>query len=387
VDVDFGLLGPLQMSVDGSLVTCLGTPKQRIVLAMLLMNRNRPVGMNELISAVWEHRRRPANTARANIHLYVSNLRSLLADAGLDKLTVLATVAPGYQLRVADSACDLGRFEQHTKAGAEAAAAGRFHEASDLLTVALAQWRGPVLDGLNHLQFVEEFAHQLARQKVQAYAARARAKIAIGGDNSVIDELEALIDDDPYNEPLWELLITAYYVAGHQNGALRACRKAKTALDEIGLDPNPRLRELETRILRQEQLDVGGQARDAGYELQTTLALGSVIATRMPQARLRDSVGLDYLLRKSVTRIGRHSDNDIVLDELTVSRQHAMIVYNGAEFVITDLNSDNGVEVQRRRVRGSADLGDGDQIRIGGHEFTFHECPPEATDIDPSASD
>lgn len=51
--LEFGLLGPLEMSVDGTLVA-LGTPKQRAVLAMLLMNRNSPVGVERLITALWE---------------------------------------------------------------------------------------------------------------------------------------------------------------------------------------------------------------------------------------------------------------------------------------------------------------------------------------------
>ena len=73
--LEFGLLGPLEMTVDGTLVP-LGTPKQRAVLAMLLMNRNSPVGVERLITALWEDE--PPSGARASIHSYVSNLRKLL---------------------------------------------------------------------------------------------------------------------------------------------------------------------------------------------------------------------------------------------------------------------------------------------------------------------
>lgn len=51
--LDFGLLGPLQMTIDGTPVPS-GTPKQRAVLAMLVINRNRPVGVDALITALWE---------------------------------------------------------------------------------------------------------------------------------------------------------------------------------------------------------------------------------------------------------------------------------------------------------------------------------------------
>jgi hypothetical protein len=79
--LDFGVLGPLQMSVDGAPVP-LGTPKQRAVLAMLVMSRNRPVSSDSLVNAAWEQF--PPPEPKANLHSYVSNLRRLVAGAGLD---------------------------------------------------------------------------------------------------------------------------------------------------------------------------------------------------------------------------------------------------------------------------------------------------------------
>ena len=84
--LEFGLLGPLEMRVDGALVAS-GTPKQRAVLAMLLMNRNSPVGVDRLITALWEGW--PPG-ARASIHSYVSNLRKLLTGVGIDPREMLA---------------------------------------------------------------------------------------------------------------------------------------------------------------------------------------------------------------------------------------------------------------------------------------------------------
>ena len=76
------------------------------------------------------------------------------------------------------------------------------------------------------------------------------------------------------------------------------------------------------------------------------------------------------------TRIGRLPDNDIVLDDENVSRYHAVIIDASGSFVISDLRSTNGVLLHGRRIRGSATLADGDQIRIGGHEFTFEVVAP-----------
>ena len=79
--IGFGVLGPLQMTVDGAAVP-LGTPKQRAVLAVLVMNRNRPVGIDSLITAAWEQW--PPAEARASLHSYISNLRRLLGDSRVD---------------------------------------------------------------------------------------------------------------------------------------------------------------------------------------------------------------------------------------------------------------------------------------------------------------
>src|SRR6202789_3712649 len=77
----FGVLGPLQLSAGGTLVP-LGAPKQRAVLAMLVMNRNRAVSGDSLIDAVWQER--PVPAARTSIHSYVSNLGRLIGSAGYD---------------------------------------------------------------------------------------------------------------------------------------------------------------------------------------------------------------------------------------------------------------------------------------------------------------
>ena len=77
--IGFGVLGPLQMTVDGAPVP-LGTPKQRAELAVLVMNRNRPVGIDSLITAAWEQW--PTSEALASLHSYISNLLSCSASRG-----------------------------------------------------------------------------------------------------------------------------------------------------------------------------------------------------------------------------------------------------------------------------------------------------------------
>lgn len=365
----FGVLGPLQLSAGGALVP-LGAPKQRAVLAMLVINRNRAVSVDSLINGVWDEN--PVPAARTSIHSYVSNLRRLLGTAGYDPNTVLASAPPGYQLSVDDDDCDLGRFITEKNAGVHAAAAGRFEDASSYLSAALAEWRGPVLDDLRDFAFVDSFATALLEVKVVTQTALAEAEIACGRAEAVIGQLEALVAEHPFRERLWAQLITAYYVAERQSDALNAYRRLKANLVEnLGIDPGPTVRALHERILRQEPLDTKHTAQTTAHRVA---ADAGTQATPSAVAELRGKDGRRYRLDTS-TRIGRRPENDIVLDDDDVSRYHAVVIDTGSSFVISDLRSTNGVQVAGRRIRGSAILSDGDQIRIGGYEFTFQINP------------
>ena len=92
----------------------------------------------------------PGEPARAHIRL-----RRLVGSAGVDPPPFWSAPQPGYRLNVADEAYDLGRFAVEQKAGIDAAAAGRFEQASGHLSAALAEWRGPVLEDLRDFEFVE----------------------------------------------------------------------------------------------------------------------------------------------------------------------------------------------------------------------------------------
>ncbi len=206
---------------------------------MLVMNRNRPVGIDSLITAAWEQW--PPPEARASLHSYISNLRKLLGerarpevDVGQRAAGVSARRSPTPTATSADSSLE-------KTAGVQAAAAGRFEEASGHLTDALAEWRGPVLEDLRDFQFVDAFATALTEDKVVAHTARAEAEIACGRGYAVIGELESLTVEHPYREPLWAQLITAYYLAERQSEALDAYQRLKTTLaDDLGIDPGRR---------------------------------------------------------------------------------------------------------------------------------------------------
>ena len=365
-----GILGPCEMRVGETLVP-LGAHKQRAVFAMLVIHRNRAIGIDDLIGAVWgdaEH-----SGARAALHTYVSNLRGLMAASGMDTRAVLARTPPGYRMSVLDADCDVGRFGVERAEGMSALAGGRFEQASEHLSGALSQWRGPVLDDLREFNFFEAFATALCEEKLMTQISRAEAEIACGRSHMVIRELETLASENPYREPLWMQLMTAHYLAQRQSDALDAYRRLKTALDEdLGIDPDPAVQALHGRMLRQEPLDaVKGVRLRADATLKAPGESLTIVTEHPDVPALLGTDGCTYPLLALSTRIGRSPDNNIVLDDAKISRHHAAIIETGSGFVIADLNSTNGVYVSNRRIHPSTTPSGGELIRIGDQEFTF----------------
>ncbi|MEV6560746.1 BTAD domain-containing putative transcriptional regulator [Nocardia sp. NPDC051756] len=365
VRAQFGVLGAVELTIDG-VGQSLGGPKQRAVLAYLVINANRPVSVEALAQAVWEDN--PPPDIRTSLHTIVSNLRKPLRDNGIDARTVLAQVGTGYRVTVADEASDVQRFRVRKDAGLRALSARQFQAASELLSGAIGQWRGPVLADLRGLAFADAYATVLDDDRLSAIAARAEADIAQGRAGLVASELALLVRDYPLREPLWAQLITALYADGRQSDALDAARRLRATLaDELGIDPSPPIRELEARILRQDPLDSRAQAVAASIGATTIVEQSSGAQT----ALLRERSGQTYTLTGTVTRLGRLPDNDIVLEHGKVSRHHAAILHNGLTYLIKDLLSSNGVFVDGMRIVDTGVLIDGAVIRIGDYELTF----------------
>ena len=369
----FGLLGPLQLSVDGTVVP-LGTPKQRAVLASLVMNRNRPVASDSLINAVWGED--PPAEARASLHAYVSNLRRLLGTVGIDGREHAREGIAGLPAEHRRVRCRSRDIYPREKRRRPAATAGRFSEASRHYAAALAQWRGDVLDDLRGFDFVSVFATAMSEDKIATHIAIAESEIACGRAKTVTAELERLVAEHPYREPAWEQLMIAYYVSARQSDALDAYQRLKTILaDELGIDPSPPLKGLHERILRQEPMDAKPPSNTTLTRTFISLANRTAINTGKARGQLRADSGECFPVKGVATRIGRRSDNDIVLADQRVSRHHAVIIDTGTSFVLIDARSANGVELDHNRIRGSAPLVDGIHVRIGDSDFRFELRP------------
>jgi pSer/pThr/pTyr-binding forkhead associated (FHA) protein len=93
---------------------------------------------------------------------------------------------------------------------------------------------------------------------------------------------------------------------------------------------------------------------------------GAALVVRAGGGRVGESFALDH----DRMTIGRRPDSDVFLDDVTVSRDHALIVRRGDEFHLDDLGSLNGTYVNRRRIE-SHHLADGDELQVGKYKLTF----------------
>lgn len=362
------VLGPVRLFVDGEPIA-VGGPKPRALVAALAVNRRRAVSSAALADMVWNED--PPDSYAASLQVFVSNIRKALRNAGVDAAAVLRTESAGYRLEIDDDACDLGRFTAARDAGIRAAEAGDHVFAARLFATALREWDGRALADLVGFGFADSFAIAMDEERLLAASARIDAEIACGRAPSVIGELVAMTTEHPLREPLWGQLITALYLSGRQADALDACRRVRTVLaDQLGIDPGPDLIELERRVLRQEPIDTVELKRVG----RVAAAMDETVTeeprmVRSGQLRLPD--GRVVVVAPTGLRIGRMTDNDLVLEDPKASRYHAQITPGRVGLLIKDLHSANGVYVNERPIDEPVALVDGDSIRIGSTVLEF----------------
>jgi predicted ATPase/DNA-binding SARP family transcriptional activator len=241
------VLGPTVAETDGCPVD-LGGPLARRLLTALVAARGRSVSDERLADFLWGAVQ-PAQ-AIAALRAYVSRLRRALGQPGR---SALRRQGCGYVLHLAPEATDTGRFVRGLERGRELAAAGRSSEAVGALTEALAMWRG---DPFADLDDVREFAParaELIGLRERAVEERLAALLASGDHLGAVGELETAVRRDPYREHLWELLVLGLCRAGRKPEALAALRRARAQLAvDLGIEPGPKLRELERQVLGQD---------------------------------------------------------------------------------------------------------------------------------------
>ncbi|MFJ5985981.1 BTAD domain-containing putative transcriptional regulator [Lentzea sp. NPDC092896] len=230
--VTFGVLGPL---TAGS--ARLGGPKQRAVLARLLVARRRVVPVRMLVADLWEE---PPDGALGTVQTFVGALRKALEPDRPPRTpsSLLVTEGAGYALLADD--VDAWRFEEML--GGDLS----------VLDGALALWRGPAYAEFAEFHWARAEIDRLEELRLVAVERRAEAALALGRAAGVVADLRAHLAEHPWREKAWNLLALALYREGRQGDALAAVRDARHALVEnLGVDPGEELRTLEADILAQ----------------------------------------------------------------------------------------------------------------------------------------
>ena len=244
-DIQFRVLGPLEVVVDGVAVDC-GGLKQRTLLAALLVNADLVVSLDELIEVLWPEGA-PA-TAANTLQVHISALRRCL---GMERAR-LETKPPGYVLR-ANDALDAAEFESLARQGREELAAGDARQAHELLGAARGLWRGTAFAEFVYEQFAEREAARLEAVRITATADQVDARLALGHHRELVGELEALVSTHLTDERLCGQLMLALYRSGRQADALAAFGRIRRELgEELGIVPSPALQDLHDRIVLQE---------------------------------------------------------------------------------------------------------------------------------------
>lgn len=242
--MDFRLLGSLEVSVDGALAQ-LGPPKQRALLAILLLHAGEIVAIDRLIDLLWGEN--PPRTAPHSIQIYVSDLRK--AIEGLGGKRILATRPPGYQLDADPASIDVSQFERLVEEGTRKLRAGDL-EGTDELRAALRLWRGPALSDFAYEEFAQPYIRRFHDMHLDAIEELAAAELEAGRTSDALPLLDAAIREDPLRERSRELLMLALYRSGRHAEALRTYQQLRSQLvEELGLDPSPPLQRLQERIL------------------------------------------------------------------------------------------------------------------------------------------
>ncbi|MFG1957717.1 BTAD domain-containing putative transcriptional regulator [Nonomuraea sp. NPDC049028] len=244
----FGVLGPLAVWTDqGEPVTIPGL-KVRALLADLLVDEGRPVSTDRLVDDLWAGEP-PAKSAGA-LQVRVSQLRRALEEAEPGGKNLIISRAPGYLLKAAEGTVDAARFAD-LLARAETAESPRTR--AELLSDALALWRGPAFADFADEEYTRSAILRLEEQRLSALEQQAEARLELGEHGLLVGELGDLVARNPLRERLRAVHMRALYRAGRQSEALASYADLRERLaEELGLDPGPELAALHQAILGQD---------------------------------------------------------------------------------------------------------------------------------------
>ncbi|MER5628729.1 BTAD domain-containing putative transcriptional regulator [Streptosporangium sp. NPDC002544] len=349
--MDFRVLGPVEVIADSGAVLDIGPYQQRLVLAMCVLAAPRPVGPNRMIDALWEDA--PPPGALNTVQAYVSKLRRVFEPGRPREVPpkVLTSRPGGYVLDVPAAAIDLGRVREQVAEGRSLGAAGDHEGAVRELRLALGEWSGEPLDGLAESSWAAEERVHLVELRLTIEEDLAEAELALSRGAAVTSGLTKLVAAHPFRERLRTLAAHALYQAGRQADALGLLAEGRRLLmEDLGLDPDPRSREMERRILGQDPAlrprhtaEPGGaaEAADAGKTAVVAEATGAERAAGAAEpAGLENGTGL----------VGRQAEAG-VLERAVTGDGHRVVLLAGEPGIGKTSLAEYAADVARARGR------------------------------------
>lgn len=252
IDMKISVLGSIELVSRGRKFT-LSAYKPRQVLALLLLNPNRPVSVDKLMEELWGED--PPRSSMTTIQTYILLLRkflinSLQIDADYVAKKILVTEPAGYTFHVRVGQLDLHEFNELAAKGRHALAGNRITEAADLLRRALDLWRGNVLADVPVGQVLQPKVRGLEEARLTALEERIDADLRLGRHREVLSELAELTGEYEFNELLHGQLMVALYRVGRRSEALDLFRRLRARMiDEVGLEPSSMLYRVQQAVL------------------------------------------------------------------------------------------------------------------------------------------
>lgn len=257
--IEIGLLGSMRVCRDGDDVTP-SAPKLRQVLALLVLNANSLVSVDQLCEELWEDH--PPFSALTTLQTYIYQLRRrLLLATGQHGapfgsrpphgFPALLTRVGGYELRLHDKqAVDAYRFELLVERGKAHQRGGAHEEAARTLKEALGVWRGPALVDVSSGRRLSAWSTQLEERRKNVQEQRFALELELGRHQVVLDELAEAFGAHPTHEAFAGQLMRALHRCGRRPDALEVFRTLRGHLvDELGLEPSLQLQRLHQEVL------------------------------------------------------------------------------------------------------------------------------------------
>lgn len=238
----FLVLGPLLIRGNGRDIF-IRSPKQRLLLAVLLCHRNQVVSVDRLIDALWPDG--PPKAPVKDVQVLVHRLRRALGDD--DRI---ASVGSGYRLLAELDEIDAAVFERFSEDGRHAATTGAIELATEQLRSALELWRGVPFGDVGYSPALRGEQGRLEELRLAVLEERVDADLSLGRHRELVAELTVQVAENPTRERFRGQLMLALYRSGRQAEALETYRKGRRVLvEELGVEPGTALQELHATIL------------------------------------------------------------------------------------------------------------------------------------------